>query len=121
MYNEVYRTRYRIGVLSEVEYRQARARAHWWVWQIDVVWRNAIKNGTGNYGRCPDVCTLQKIEVSCRRYEGDWYCWYTETGNYGPVQIFVHDKEWKACGAEMEDIGVGDALIVISCHGNRSE
>ena len=83
MYNEVFRTRYRIGVLSEVEYRQARARAHWWVWQIDVVWRNAIKHGTGNYGRCPDVCTLQKIEVSCRRYEGDWYCWYTETGNYG--------------------------------------
>ena len=60
MYNEVYRTRHRIGVLSEVEYRQARARAHWWVWQIDVVWRNAIKNGTGNYGRCPDVCTLQR-------------------------------------------------------------
>jgi membrane protein implicated in regulation of membrane protease activity len=42
-------------------------------------------------------------------------------GITGTAQIFVHDKEWKACGAEMEDIGVGDALIVISCHGNRSE
>ena len=37
------------------------------------------------------------------------------------AQIFVHDEEWKAYGAEMEDIGVGDALIVISCQENRSE
>ena len=30
-------------------------------------------------------------------------------------------KRWKPCGAAMKEIGGGIALIVISCHGNRSE
>ena len=32
-HDEVLQTRFRIGVMSEVEYRQARARERWWVWK----------------------------------------------------------------------------------------
>ena len=58
----------------------------------------------------------------CQIDVASWKCAKKmQPGITSTAQIFVHDEEWKACGAEMEDIGVGDALIVISCHGNRSE
>ena len=47
--------------MSEIEFRQARARAHWWVFRIDVVsWKCAHKE-TRNYGCCPDLSVYTNV------------------------------------------------------------
>ena len=72
-HDEVLQTRYRIGVMSEVEYRQARTRERWWVRKPSTTecWRNSSQRASSKYGGMTDLRRLMKMR------------WQNETRNYG--------------------------------------
>ena len=88
--DEVLQTRSRIGVMSKVEYREARTRERWWVQKSSTTecWRNSSQSPSSNYSGMTDLRRLMRMR------------WENETRFTGAAQMFVWTPTFRSNSTE---------------------